>query len=142
MGSVLPEDSLYRNPVWEPDLSYPSVYSAAVGYFAIGADNEWSPGLFYTAPVLGSNDLMNWKLRGQAFVTKPSWSDKKITSISAGFAKTKGTYYIFYTLGEDGIGMGASKAPQGPFTDYGMLINASTTALSQTTNPLFFSVWF
>jgi hypothetical protein len=39
-GSVVMEDSCYRNPVWEPDLSYPTVFEAAVGFFALGTDNE------------------------------------------------------------------------------------------------------
>lgn len=137
-GSTVPQDSCYRNPVWEPDLSFPSVYSAAVGYYAIGADNEWSPGLHYTAPVLSSNDLMNWRLRGEAFTNKPAWSEGNITHISGGFSKIKGTYYVFYTLGDDGIGMGGSRAPQGPFTDFGMLINADSAGLEACTNPFFF----
>ena len=137
-GSVLPEDSCYRNPVWEPDLSYPSVFKAAVGYFAVGADNEWSPGLNYTAPVLSSNDLMNWRLRGQAFTQKPGWAEEKISSLSAGFAKTRGMYYIFYALGNDKIGMGSSRAPQGPFTDFGFLLGAESLGLAETSNPFFF----
>ena len=107
-GSVLPEDSCYRNPVWEPDLSYPSVFKAAVGYFAFGIDNEWSPGLNYTAPVLSSNDLMNWRLRGEAFTIKPKWSVKNISGISAAFSKTLGIYFVFYNLGEDSLGMAYS----------------------------------
>jgi arabinan endo-1,5-alpha-L-arabinosidase len=136
-GSVLPEDICYRNPVWEPDLSFPSVFSAAVGFYAVGVDMEWSPGLNYSAPVLSSNDLMNWRLRGEAFTEKPAWSQEKINSIAAGFSKTRGTYYIFYTLGPEGIGMGASKAPQGPFTDFGMLINAASMGVTECANPYF-----
>lgn len=137
-GSVVPEDSCYRNPVWEPDLSFPSVFKAAVGYYAFGVDNEWSPGLHYTAPVLSSNDLMNWRLRGEAFESKPVWSEGKITAISAAFAKTKGTYFVFYTLGDAGIGMGVSKAPQGPYTDFGILINTDSVGLSECSKPFFF----
>lgn len=137
-GSVLPEDSCYRNPVWEPDLSYPTVFAAAVGYFAFGTDNEWSPGLEYTAPVLSSNDLMNWRLRGEAFEEKPDWSEGKISRISAGFAKTKGTYYVFYQLGGNAIGMGGSKAPQGPYDDFGTLVTAEDLGVASLSNPYFF----
>ncbi len=137
-GSVLPEDSCYRNPVWEPDLSYPTVFSAAVGYFAFGTSNEWSPGLEYTAPVLSSNDLMNWRLRGEAFNEKPDWSDAKISRISAAFAKTKGAYYVFYQLDGDIIGMSGSKAPQGPYVDFGQLISADDLGVASLSNPFFF----
>ena len=65
-GSTVPQDSSFRNPVWEPDLSYPSVYKAAVGFYAIGSDKEWSPGLKLTAPVLSSTNLMSWDQRGEA----------------------------------------------------------------------------
>ena len=137
-GSEVPQDSSYRNPVWDPDLSYPSVFSAAVGFYALGADNEWAPGLSYMAPVLSSSDLMSWRLRGEAFEEKPTLSDGPITSISAGFAKTKGTYFIFYAMGDAGIGMGASKAPQGPFEDFGILMNADSVGLSECSKPFFF----
>jgi len=138
-GSVVPEDSCYRNPVWEPDLSFPSVFQAAVGYYAFGVDNEWSPGLKYTAPVLSSNDLMTWRLRGEGFQDKPDWAESGITGISAGFSRTRGTYFLFYELGEAGIGMAASRAPQGPFTDFGLFINADSVNLSVCTNPYFFA---
>jgi arabinan endo-1,5-alpha-L-arabinosidase len=138
-GSEVPQDSCYRNPVWDPDLSFPTVLKAAVGYYAFGADNEWSPGLDITAPVLSSSDLMNWRLRGSGFDAKPDWSEGKITAVSAGFAKTKGVYYLFYALGNEGIGMSVSKAPQGPFTDLGLLINAASVGLSECNNPLFYA---
>lgn len=138
-GSTVPQDSSFRNPVWEPDLSYSTVYKAAVGYYAIGADNEWSPGLNRTAPVLSSTNLMSWDQRGEALAEKPAWSESLISSISAGFAKTKGTYYLFYELGNDGIGMGSSKAPQGPFVDYGLLINTELTGLAKCTKPFFYA---
>ena len=138
-GSTVPQDSSFRNPVWEPDLSYSTVYIAAVGYYAIGADNEWSPGLNLTAPVLSSTDLMSLDQRGEALAEKPAWSESLISSISAGFAKTNGTYYLFYELGNDGIGMGSSKAPQGPYTDYGLLINADSVGLAKCSKPFFYA---
>ena len=138
-GSTVPQDSSFRNPVWEPDLSYASVYKAAVGFYAVGADKEWSPGLNLTAPVLSSTDLMSWDQRGEALAEKPIWSESLISAISAGFAKTKGTYYLFYELGNDGIGMGSSKAPQGPFVDYGLLINAESTGLAKCSKPFFYA---
>jgi beta-xylosidase len=82
---------------------------------------------------------MSWDQRGEALKNTPSWSASLITAISAGFAKTKGTYYLFYELGNDGIGMGSSKAPQGPFVDYGLLINAASTGLAKCTKPFFFA---
>jgi arabinan endo-1,5-alpha-L-arabinosidase len=138
-GSTVPQDSSFRNPVWEPDLSYPSVFKAAVSYYAIGSDNEWSPGLNLKAPVLSSTDLMSWDRRGEALAEEPDWSVNSITAVSAGFAKTKGTYYLFYQLGNDGIGMGSSKSPQGPFVDYGELITPGSMGLAECTKPFFYA---
>lgn len=138
-GSSVPEDSSYWNPVWEPDLSFPVVFEAAVGYYAIGADKEWTEGLIHTTPVLSSSDLMSWRFRGEAFEEKPDWSGGRISTVSAGFAKTKGTYFIFYTLEDAGIGMGASKAPQGPYTDFGLLVNSDAAGLAECKNPFFYA---
>jgi arabinan endo-1,5-alpha-L-arabinosidase len=81
---------------------------------------------------------MNWRLRGEAFTTKPSWSINKITGISAAFARTRASYYVFYTLGSDSLGMAVSRAPQGPFNDLGLFKSAADFGLQQLTDPFFF----
>jgi arabinan endo-1,5-alpha-L-arabinosidase len=122
-GSTLPEGSSYRNPVWEPDLAKPSVFRGPTQFYAFGDEKEWSAGFKYVVPVLSSSNLMNWNISGQAFRTRPEWNEGKISSVSCVFSKTLGTYYMFYQIGDAGIGSASAKAPQGPYTDYGKLID-------------------
>lgn len=122
-GSRLPDETSYRNPVWEPDLGKPSLFRGATQFYAFGDEKEWSPGLEYTVPVLRSSDLMSWTLTGQAFNTRPEWAEGKLTSVSGIFSKTLGNYYLCYVIGDKGIGAADSKAPQGPYNDYGKLID-------------------
>jgi len=121
LGANLPEESSYRNPIWEPDLSNPSVFRGATQFFAFGDEKEWSEGLNYVVPVLRSGNLMTWSLSGEAFAARPEWAEGKINSVAGLFAKTLGTYYLAYTINDE-IGIAYSKAPQGPYIDYGQLV--------------------
>lgn len=122
-GSALPEATNYQNPVWQPDLGKPSVFRGPTQFYAFGDEKEWSPGQNYVVPVLSSSKLMSWNLSGEAFKTRPDWDEGKISSVSCVFSKTLGTYYMFYMIGEAGIGSASAKAPQGPYTDYGKLFD-------------------
>jgi len=121
-GTTLPEASNFRNPVWEPDLSHPSVMRGTTQYFAFGDQKEWESGLNYNVPVLSSNNLMTWSYYQEAFSSLPDWADEPVSSVSVIFAKLlNGLNFMAYTLGDEGIGMAFSKAPQGPYTDFGRL---------------------
>ena len=120
-GSQLPNETSFRNPVWEPDLGKPSVFRGATQFYAFGQEKEWSEGLNYVVPVLRSSDLMAWNFNGEAFESAPAWGEGKVTSVGVEFSKTLGTYYMFYTLGDAGIGVAYSKAPQGPYVDLSLI---------------------
>jgi arabinan endo-1,5-alpha-L-arabinosidase len=134
-GSVLPEETSYRNPVWEPDLGRPSVLRGATQFYAFGDEKEWSPGLSYKVPVLRSTNLMEWTITGEAFETSPDWAEGSITSVSGIFSKTLGTYYLAYMIGDAGIGTSYSKAPQGPYTDYGKIIDKDAGGFEYVSEP-------
>jgi arabinan endo-1,5-alpha-L-arabinosidase len=136
-GSQLPEDSAYLNPVWEPDLEKPSVIRGATQFYAFGNEKEWSSGLNYTVPVLRSGDLMNWTFNSEAFSLRPDWAEGDITSIGAQFSKTLGTYYLFYIIGDNGIGVADSKAPQGPYNDYGKFADSESLGFQSVGEPNF-----
>jgi arabinan endo-1,5-alpha-L-arabinosidase len=137
-GVTLPDDSGYRNPVWEPDLSNPSVLRGSTQFYAFGDEKEWSPGLNYVVPVIRSSNLMNWSLSGEAFTTKkPTWAMGPITSVSGIFSKTLGSYYLAYTIGDEGIGIGYSKTPQGPYSDYGKIIDPESIGMTYCRHPYF-----
>jgi arabinan endo-1,5-alpha-L-arabinosidase len=134
-GSVLQEATSYRNPVWEPDLEKPSVIRGATQFYAFGSEKEWSPGLIYRVPVLRSTNLMEWDLAGEAFKEVPEWADGAVQSVSGIFSKTLGTYYMAYSIGDQGIGTAGSKTPQGPYTDYGKLIDQEISGFESLTEP-------
>ncbi len=136
-GVTLPEESSYRNPIWEPDLSNPSVFRGATQFFAFGDEKEWSAGLNYVVPVLRSSNLMSWSLSGEAFAERPVWAEGTIASVSGIFSKTLGTYYLAYTIGDAGIGIAYSKAPQGPYIDYGKIIDPASPGFAACKEPFF-----
>jgi arabinan endo-1,5-alpha-L-arabinosidase len=121
--SKVPQDTAFRNPVWEPDLSDLSILKAPSGYYAFGIEKEFSPGLDFIIPIGKSSNLMNWSLQGQAFDKKPAWWDNNsVTAVSAVFNKGLAKYFLFYTI-VDSIGVAYSTNPQGPFTDLGKFID-------------------
>jgi len=136
-GSQLPNETSFRNPVWEPDLGRPSVFRGATQFYAFGQEKEWSEGLNYVVPVLRSSDLMSWNFNGEAFASAPDWGEGRITSVGVEFSKTLGTYYLFYSLGDAGIGVAYSKAPQGPYVDYGKLFDADSLGYQYVREPFF-----
>lgn len=135
-GASLPEESSYWNPVWEPDLSNPSVFRGATQFFAFGDEKEISEGLNFNVPVLRSGNLMNWSLSGEAFTAIPSWAEGPVTAVSGLFAKTLSTYYLAYTL-DNSIGIAYSKAPQGPYIDFGKVLDPAELDLEYCRHPLF-----
>lgn len=137
-GVTLPDASSFRNPIWEPDLSNPSAFRGATQFFAFGDEKEWAPGLNYVVPVIRSSNLMTWSLSGEAFQSgKPTWAMGPIASVSGIFAKTLGTYYLTYTIGDEGIGIAFSKTPQGPYSDYGKIIDPAVIGMTYCRNPYF-----
>ncbi len=125
-GSTNPQNTGFRNPVWEPSLEAGTVLKGASMYVAISATTEWASGLTYYCPALTSNDLMNWsKASADAFTgtTFPAWSAGRVNSLSADFCRTysgSNKYWMFYTLeGEDGIGYANASSPQGLYNDGG-----------------------
>jgi arabinan endo-1,5-alpha-L-arabinosidase len=134
-GSALPEATGYRNPVWEPDLEKPCVFRGATQFYAFGNEKEWSPGLSYRVPVLRSPNLMKWDLSGEAFEEGPGWTEGAYHSVSGIFSRTLGTYYMAYAVDDQGIGTASSKTPQGPYTDYGKLLDPAETGFASVTEP-------
>lgn len=136
-GSQLPNETSFRNPVWEPDLARPSVIRGATQFYAFGQEKDWSEGLHYVVPVLRSSDLMTWNFNGEAFAEVPDWGEGHITSVAVEFSKTLGTYFLFYAMGESGIGVAHSRAPQGPYVDYGKLFDADSLGFQFVHEPFF-----
>ncbi len=158
-GSENPENISFRNPVWEPSLEAGTVYKGASLYVAVSSETQWSAGINYRLPSITSTDLMRWTFSQQtAFMSDtaavsvdkdgnktydytgvmPLWTENRITSISADFAKTvSGTPYwmLYQPEGENAIGVAYSTSQQGPFTDLGALLKAEDLGVESLFDP-------
>lgn len=156
-GSTLPQNTSYRNPVWEPDFELGTIFKGASTYIAIASETEWAAGLPYCGPIITSTNLMDWnKYTNTAFpyVTdtvisgtdtiiykRPDWASGRLHSMAAGFTKTiPGTsYWLFYQLGDEpAIGVATGRSGQGPYSDFGKLLGTENTGSQSITDPFFF----
>jgi arabinan endo-1,5-alpha-L-arabinosidase len=140
-GSTVPEDSAYYNPVWDFDLTDASVFQSSGPYYAMGTEKPWADGIQYVAPTLTSSNLMDWSLisQAQAFLEKPGWAEGSVTSVTGLFSKSLGMYYLFYKLGDAGLGVGDAKTPQGPYRDYGKFADKETLGVSEINDPFVYA---
>lgn len=146
-GSQNPENTSYRNPVWEPSNAGGTVFKAASNFVAISQETQWAKGLDYACPSLQSANMMTWSSNQQAFTypvatgavdeetgepivtpgSYPKWITGKITQVSADFAKTiaGANYWMVYGSDDDNA-FGAATAPagMGPYTDLGKFLSA------------------
>ncbi|MGC8823889.1 MAG: family 43 glycosylhydrolase [Bacteroidales bacterium] len=138
-GSILPDDSMYLNPVFAPDLTAPSVFKGAGGYYAYGNENEWSNGFVVKVPIVTSKNLMRWDFYGNAFEWKPVWTDDTIKSVSVSYSGSMKLILMFYNAG-NAIGLAYSESPLGPFTDFGKILDTDSIAVDNVYDPFFIQV--
>lgn len=125
-GSTNPENTSYRNPVWEPSAEGATIINGASGYVLLGATTQWAPGLTYNGPILTSDNFMQWaKNTNDAFTEEglPA-GGARVTSIGGDWAKTFAgdKYWIFYNAeGSDAIFVAHSANSNGPFIEVGEL---------------------
>ncbi len=91
-GSTVPEDTAYRNPVWDFDLTDASVFLSSGPYYGMGSEKAWADGIQYAVPTLTSTNLMDWSLisQAEAFLEKPGWAEGNITSVTGRVFKIAG----------------------------------------------------
>lgn len=143
-GSQNPENTSFRNPVWEPSLEAGTVVKGASMYVAISAETQWTSGLTSICPTLTSNNLMTWQRANDGFTAdgRPTWAEGgRISSLSVDYARTlRINYWMFYTFDDaKAIGYAFATSGQGPYTDKGELITAESIG-SQTIRDPFFIV--
>lgn len=158
-GTTLPQNTSYRNPVWEPDFELGTIYKGATNYIAIGSETQWAKGITYCGPTLTSTNLMDWSFnQNVAFPLKPDtvvagtettifkrpdWAEGRIHSMTAAFARTvPGTsYWMFYQIGDTpAIGAAFARSPQGPFSDMGKMMDTADSGSQTITHPYFIVV--
>lgn len=144
-GSVNPENTSFRNPVWEPSLEAGTIVKGASMYVALSSTTQWTTGLNNLCPTLTSNNLMTWSRANDGFTTEgnPAWGEGRVNSLSVDYARavTGATYWMFYTL-EGGTSIGAASATtaQGPYTDRGEFLKAEDVNATSLKDPFFLVV--
>ncbi|MBN2766059.1 MAG: family 43 glycosylhydrolase [Paludibacteraceae bacterium] len=135
-------DTLYQNPVFQPDLADPTVVRAADGaFYAYGTENNWSAGIHRMVPILKSKDLVNWEYVTDAFVARPSWKNEGgIWAPDVTFVNSK--YYMYYSIStwgdsNPGIGLAISDLPYGPFVDQGKVFDSKSIGVNNSIDPYF-----
>lgn len=159
-GSQNPENTSYRNPVWEPSLAGGTVFKAASNYVGLSQETQWAAGLDYAVPAIQSANIMNWSSNQQAFsypvVTDeideetgeviitpgsyPDWLTGKITHVTADFAKTiNGANYwmIYASEADNAFGAASSSSGMGPYTDLGKFMSAEDLGVETLRYPHF-----
>jgi len=138
-------DTLYQNPLFEPDLADPIIIKASDGYFyAYGTENEWTVGIKRLVPIVKSKNLVKWEYVADAFPTKPTWkTEGGIWAPDVVFVN--GTYYMYYSFSKwgdsnPGVGLATSVYPYGPFTDQGKIFDTSTIGIGNCIDPFYIEV--
>jgi beta-xylosidase len=115
----------YTNPVIAGDFPDPSVIRVGEDYYATATTGGWTP--FFS--IAHSRDLVNWKIVGSVFQTKPAWAKGDFWAPE--IAEDKGKFYIFYTARRDDgankkgtlcVGVAVSDIPTGNYVDKGILV--------------------
>ena len=115
----------YTNPVIAGDFPDPSVIRVGKDYYASATTGGWAP----SYPILHSRDLINWKIIGSIFETKPAWVKGDFWAPE--LAVDRGKFYVFYTARrDDGAGkkgtlcvaVAVSDRPDGGYVDKGALV--------------------
>lgn len=142
-GSQNPENTSFRNPVWEPSLEGGTIVRGASMYVAISATSQWAPGLTYFCKTLTSNDLMSWNAGNDAFSIPDSLVSSvtaRVNSLSVDYARTVtgANYWMFYTMQDSAyIGVATATTAAGPYNDRGAFIKASDVNSTTISDPFF-----
>ena len=145
-------DSIYLNPLFEPDLSDPTVIKGHDGWFyAYGTENDWSNGLNRLVPIIKSKDLVNWEYSNDAFTsqTRPSWKIDggglwaPCVVFKDNSDPDADKYFMYYSISKwgdenPGIGLATSKYPTGPFTDQGKIFDSNSIGVTNSIDPFLF----
>jgi arabinan endo-1,5-alpha-L-arabinosidase len=136
-------DTLYQNPVFEPDLADPSFIRVTDSdgnkrFYAYGTQNTWYSGAAARlTPIISSRNLTKWEIVGDAFTadTKPTWHNGGLWAPQIVQSETDGKFYLYYsnsTWGDSnpGVGVAVSDYPYGPFTDMGKILDTQSSGVA------------
>ncbi|MDR1417249.1 MAG: family 43 glycosylhydrolase [Prevotellaceae bacterium] len=141
-------DTLYQNPLFEPDLADPSFVRASDGWFyAYGTQNTWAQGIERITPIVRSKNLVKWEYVADAFTqaSKPSWHDGGIWAPQIVLNTDNGFYYLYYSNSKwgdsnPGVGVARSQYPYGPFEDMGKVLDAQSSGVPNSIDQFYIQI--
>lgn len=124
-AAVVSAQDMYTNPVYALDFADPTVIRGHDGVFYAYATNSGTGSAFRNIQVAKSDDLITWRLVGDALPLKPVWADRDFWAPHVLYDAAKKQYFLYYS-GESPdektgkcIGVAVSDKPEGPFRDTG-----------------------
>ncbi|MEZ5426891.1 MAG: family 43 glycosylhydrolase [Pyrinomonadaceae bacterium] len=115
----------YINPVIPGDFPDPSVIRVGKDYYATATTGGWAPHY----PIMHSRDLVNWKIIGAVFYSKPDWIKSDFWAPE--IVQDKGRFFVYYTARRDEgkdkkgtlcVAVATAPKPEGPYIDKGPLV--------------------
>lgn len=128
----------WKNPVYPFYFADPFVWECQGGYYAVGTgpisqtpvagEADFTTyrvnGRGMAIPLLGSDDLVNWKLQGGAYRVPPF--AKGAVFWAPEVAQYEGRFYLYFSYSTSGLNhslrVAVSDAPEGPYEDAGALL--------------------
>src|SRR5215217_772478 len=114
------ETERYDNPVIPGDRPDPSVIRVRGDYWAITTSGTWEPEF----SIFHSRDLVQWKIAGAVFQTRPDWAERDFWAPE--ISSDRGRFFLYYTArkkkGPLCVAVATASVPSGPYTDHGPLV--------------------
>ncbi|MDR1742592.1 MAG: family 43 glycosylhydrolase [Dysgonamonadaceae bacterium] len=142
-------DTMYQNPIFEPDLADPTFIRATdetgnKWFYAYGTQNTWATGINRITPIVRSKNMVKWEYLGDAFTStsKPSWHNGGIWAPQIVQNPNDGLFYLYYSNSlwgdsNPGVGVAKSQHPSGPFTDLGKVLDNQSSGVGNSIDQFF-----
>lgn len=108
----------YKNPVVYADYSDPDVIRVGDDFYMVASSFNCMPGI----PVLGSKDLVNWKIIGHVYERLPFEKYDKPAHGHGSWAPAirhhNGMFYVYFCTPHEGLFMAKTKNPAGKWQLY------------------------
>lgn len=117
----------YSNPVLRGDYPDPTIVRVGADYYATATSSEWGPQF----PLLQSADLVNWRIIGTVFPTRPDWAEANFWAPE--MCQWKGKFFLYYVgrkkAGSLAVAVATASRPEGPWTDHGPLVSQAAGSI-------------
>ncbi len=128
------QKSMFENPVVRMDVPDPSIIRVGEQYYMAATSNNLrdKDSKESNYPLFTSNDMVNWQRIGFVLPQKPAWTINSFWAPE--LIEIDGRFHCYYTArnkatGKSGIGVAVASKPEGPYEDYGQLIEWTNEAI-------------